>query len=54
VGRVYASAESSDTWHTGVGGGVWFAFLEPANVVTVALARGDERTALYVRAGFAY
>jgi hypothetical protein len=54
VGRVYVSGESSDTWHSGVGGGVWFAFLDPANTVTVALARGDDRTALYVRAGFAY
>ena len=54
VGRVYVAGESSDTWHTGVGGGVWFAFLDPANTVTVALARGDERTALYLRAGFAY
>jgi hypothetical protein len=54
LGRVYVSGESSDTWHTGVGGGVWFAFLDPANTVTVALARGDDRTALYARAGFAY
>jgi hypothetical protein len=54
VGRVFLDGESSDTWHTGVGGGFWFAFLEPANAVTVALARGDDRTALYIRAGFAY
>ena len=38
----------------GVGGGFWFAFLEPANTITVAVARGDDRTALYLRAGFAY
>ena len=49
VGRVFLEGESSD-----VGGGLWFAFLEPANTITVALARGDSRTALYVRAGFAY
>jgi hypothetical protein len=54
VGRVYLEGESSDVWHTGVGGGIWFAFLDPANTVTVALARGDGRTALYARAGFAY
>jgi hypothetical protein len=54
VGRVYLTGESSDTWHTGVGGGLWFAYLEPANTITVALARGDGRTALYIRAGFAY
>jgi hypothetical protein len=54
VGRVFFEGESSDVWHTGVGGGFWFAFLDPANTVTVALASGDDRTALYLRAGFAY
>ena len=54
VGRVYLEGESSDTWHTGVGGGLWFAYLEPANTITIAVARGVDRTALYIRAGFAY
>ncbi|HKT60846.1 MAG TPA: BamA/TamA family outer membrane protein, partial [Gemmatimonadales bacterium] len=55
VGRVYFDGESSDKWHTGVGGGVWFAYLEPANTFSFAVARGDDhRTALYIRAGFAY
>jgi hemolysin activation/secretion protein len=54
VGRVYLDGESSDTWHTGVGGGLWFAFLERANTVTVSVVRGDDRTAFYLKAGFAY
>jgi hemolysin activation/secretion protein len=54
VGRVFLEGESSDTWHTGIGGGVWFAFLERANTISIAVARGDHRTALYLRAGFAY
>jgi hemolysin activation/secretion protein len=54
VGRVYLDGESSDTWHTGFGGGVWFAFLEPGNAITVSAVRGDHRTAFYLRAGFAY
>jgi hypothetical protein len=54
AGRVFLDGEMSDTWHTGLGGGFWFAFLDPANAITVALARGDGRTALYARAGFAY
>ncbi|HEX3274205.1 MAG TPA: hypothetical protein VHR43_05060, partial [Gemmatimonadales bacterium] len=54
VGRVYLDGESSDVWHTGVGGGLWFAYLGQANTVTAALVRGDDRTALYLRAGFAY
>ena len=53
VGRVFFEGESSDVWHAGVGGGFWFAFLDPANTITVALASGDDRTALYMRAGFA-
>jgi hypothetical protein len=51
---VYLEGESSDTWHTGVGGGLWFAYLERANTITIAVASGDDRTALYIRAGFSY
>jgi hypothetical protein len=54
VGRVYLDGESSDTWHTGFGGGVWFAFLESGNAITMSVVRGDQRTAFYLRAGFAY
>jgi hypothetical protein len=54
VGRVFLDGESSDTWHTGAGGGIWFDFLERANTISVAVARGDNRTAFYLRAGFAY
>jgi len=54
VGRVYLEGESSDTWHTGYGGGFWFAPLTPGNTLSFAIVRGDDRTALYVQAGFAY
>jgi len=54
VGRVFLDGESSDVWHTGVGGGVWFSFLQRANTLTLAVARGDDRTAVYFRAGFGY
>lgn len=54
VGRVYLDGESSDTWHSGVGGGVWFAFLDRANTVSASLVKGDDRTAFYLRAGFGY
>ena len=54
VGRVYLEGESSDTWHTGVGGGFWFAYLGPPNTISIAIARGDDRTAFYLQAGFAY
>ena len=40
VGRVYLEGESSDVWHTGFGGGLWFAFLERANTMTLSLVSG--------------
>lgn len=54
AGRVFLEGATSDTWHTGVGGGIWFAVLEPGNTITLSLVRGDDRTAFYLRAGFAY
>jgi hypothetical protein len=53
-GRVWLAGESSDRWHTAVGGGIWFAFLSRASTVTVSVARSDERTGVYVRGGFAF
>ena len=54
AGRVWLEGESSDSWHSGFGGGLWFAFLDPANTVALSLVRGDNRTAFYLRAGFGY
>ena len=54
VGRVYLEGESSDRWHTGVGGGLWFSILRRTNTVTLTVARGDERTTLYLRTGFGF
>jgi len=54
VGRVYLAGQSSDRWHTGVGGGLWLSFLSRANLVSVAAAHSVEGTRVYVRAGFAY
>ncbi len=54
VGRVYLEGESSDVWHAAGGGGVWVSFLDPANTVSLALARGAERTGVYFRVGFGF
>jgi len=54
AGRVFVDGESSDTWHTAAGGGVWLSFARPGNLLAVAVAASRERTALYVSAGFAY
>jgi hypothetical protein len=54
VGRVFAKGESSDRWHTGVGFGLWVAVLKPENTVSLAAARSEGKTRLYLRAGFGF
>jgi hypothetical protein len=54
AGRVFRSGETSDVWHGAAGGGLWFAFLNRVNTLTVAAARSPESTGIYVRAGFGY
>jgi hypothetical protein len=54
AGRVWLDGEDSDEWHEAYGGGIWLAFLSRAGTMTAAVARGEGRTAVYVRAGFAY
>jgi hypothetical protein len=53
AGRVWLDGERSDTWHGAAGGGLWFAFLDRRNTVTLAVARGEE-TGVYLRAGFGF
>jgi Omp85 superfamily domain len=54
TGRVWLEGERSDSWHTGVGGGLWFAYVERTNTVTVAVVRSVEGTGFYLRAGFLF
>jgi hypothetical protein len=54
VGRVYLEGEASDRWHHGVGGGVFFASPNRRNSVSLALARSEKRTGVYLRAGLAF
>jgi hypothetical protein len=54
AGRVYRAGETSDRWHAAAGGGLWVAFLNRVNTVSVAAADGGEGIRLYVRAGFAF
>jgi outer membrane protein assembly factor BamA len=53
-GRVFLDAESSDTWHSAFGGGLWIAFLDRANTISIAYANGKERGGLYVNLGFTF
>jgi hypothetical protein len=54
TGRVFLKGEESDRWHNAAGGGLWVAFLQPENTLSVAIARSRERTGIYVGAGFAF
>jgi hypothetical protein len=54
AGRVFLEGESSSEWHTAFGGGVWLAFLDRAHTLSVAAASSDERTGIYVQAGFGF
>ncbi|MCZ6918605.1 MAG: BamA/TamA family outer membrane protein, partial [Gemmatimonadetes bacterium] len=56
VGRVYSDADTpgENTLHTAFGGGLWYSVLNPANTLALAIARSDERTGLYITAGFMF
>jgi hypothetical protein len=54
VGRVWLEGEEASRWHRAFGGGVWLAFLRPENVLSLAVAKSEERTGVYVSLGFAY
>lgn len=53
AGRVYLRGESSDRWHTALGGGVWFAFRQRHSALSLLYARG-ERSQLYLNLGLPF
>jgi hypothetical protein len=53
-GRVFLSGEDSSQWHTGAGGGLWFAYLEKANTVSLGVLSGKDGASFYARAGFLF
>ena len=54
VGRVFSDVDTPgvSTWHSAFGGGLWLSLLGDLNTMSVAIARSDERTGVYVRTGF--
>jgi hypothetical protein len=54
VGRVYLAGEDSRKWHPAVGGGLWFSVLDRSRMLSLAVARSEERTGVYLWAGFAF
>jgi hypothetical protein len=54
AGRVFLDGESSHRWHTAVGGGVWVAFVDPANTMSLSIAASEEETGVYVHLGLGF
>jgi hypothetical protein len=54
AGRVYVSGESSDTWHSAFGGGLWVSFLGRGNTMSVSMAHGREGNGFYFRTGMLF
>jgi len=54
AGRVFFKGEDSNEIHTGFGGGLSLGFLSPANTISLAVAKSDEKTSFYARAGFLF
>ncbi len=56
AGRVYFDGDpaGADEWHTGFGGGLWWAFINRLQTLSVAIVNGDDRTGVYVTAGFMF
>ena len=54
AGRVWLEGEESSRWHSGVGGGIWLSLLDKRSTVSIAVVGGEDRTAVYFRAGFGY
>ncbi len=56
AGRVIYSEDpdDADSWHTGIGGGLWLSFLQRLQTFSVAAVSGDDLTGVYVRAGLTF
>ena len=54
AGRVWLTGENSNRWHHAWGGGVWTSLIDPSVVFAAILARGEERTALYLTLGYPF
>jgi len=54
VGRVWLEGESSNTWHTGVGGGLWISLLSDRMAFSFGIAHSTEGDRFYFRGGFSY
>jgi hypothetical protein len=54
VGRVWYGADSSNRWHSGVGGGLWLRLPSIDRTVSVSVVRGDAGPRFYLDFGFLF
>ncbi len=54
AGRVWVAGESSRRWHATAGGGLWLSWLDRGGTLSAVVARGEDRTGFYLRAGFQF
>jgi hypothetical protein len=54
TGRVFEDGDSSDQWHQGYGGGVFFAPLARTNAIRLTVGHSDEDTLVYMGLGFGF
>ena len=47
TGRVWLEGESSDTWHTSVGGGIWFSWLTNRAAASIGVSHSKEENLVY-------
>ena len=54
VGRVWLKDETSDTWHTSYGGGVWISMLNYRNTFSAYVAHSKEDNIFHVGGAFTF
>lgn len=54
IGRVFVDGETSDRWHHGAGGGIFFTTPARHSLFSVQFARSERNTAIYVRGGLIF
>jgi hypothetical protein len=54
AGRVFLGGESSDRWHHGAGGGIFFTTPGRHSLMSVQVARSEGKTVVYVRGGLVF
>jgi hypothetical protein len=47
TGRVWLDGESSDTWHSSVGGGLWFSWLTNRAAASIGVSHSKEDNLVY-------